>query len=662
MNVSDAVGNTGDITDTATLDTVSPVTTLDALTTRDTTPQLTGTVDDPDAVVTVTVDGTDYTATNNGDGTWTLADDTFPEQTVDGIFGVTVNAIDPAGNPATEVSGNIEVDPGSVPNITLAPLVTNDTTPALTGTVDIATATVVVTVNGIDYTATNNGDGTWILADDTLPVLSEGDVTVTVTATEPGGLQGTDTGVITIDTTAPTNGDGQNSILIADGGDGSLSSTEASNVMLTGTVESGATVNSIVLTDVNGNSVTVDSADISVDGSGNVSVSGQDISGLDNGIITATMNVSDTAGNVGNIIDTSVLDVQVAPVVSLGGSDALLGLVGADALNAVNLGESQAFAAFDENNDITQVRISTSGLSVNLATVTYGFSQEMADAFGLSVTTTSQGLLGGVAGITVVSNDGSTIDNLVLNEFLATVYFISDGVSLAVAPTFEMEAIDSQGNVTSDSSNELLGADVLNVDGPPDNINEGTNNADTLDFSAETESLRIYGYGGDDVITGGSNGDLLRGGDGNDTMNGGAGSDLIIAGNGQDVVDAGADDDTILLVGDESVSIDGGEGNDTLLLVPELNLDFTSGNLGITNIEAIDFGTDTTTENTLTLTEQAVTDLTDEDNELIIEGNATDTVTITGATLNESIVIADYSVYSLGSTLVIIDDDINVNV
>ncbi|MFC7050150.1 beta strand repeat-containing protein [Emcibacter nanhaiensis] len=45
--------------------------------TGDQSPALHGLVDDPDAVVTVTVDGTPYIATNNGDGTWTLADDTI---------------------------------------------------------------------------------------------------------------------------------------------------------------------------------------------------------------------------------------------------------------------------------------------------------------------------------------------------------------------------------------------------------------------------------------------------------------------------------------------------------------------------------------------------------------------------------------------------------
>ncbi|WP_228272999.1 Ig-like domain-containing protein, partial [Acinetobacter sp. TUM15371] len=76
----------------------------------------------------------------------------------------------------------------------------------LTGTVNDPTAKVVVTVDGVNYPATNNGDGTWTLADNTLPVWTDGPHTVTVTATDPAGNVGTGNAVVTVDTTAPTVG------------------------------------------------------------------------------------------------------------------------------------------------------------------------------------------------------------------------------------------------------------------------------------------------------------------------------------------------------------------------------------------------------------------------------------------------------------------------
>ncbi|WP_242101068.1 Ig-like domain-containing protein, partial [Acinetobacter baumannii] len=88
----------------------------------------------------------------------------------------------------------------SLPVVSLDDLTTNDTTPALTGAIDDPTATVVVNVDGIDYPATNNGDGTWTLADNTLPALIDGPHTVAVTATDPAGNTATDTATLTIDT------------------------------------------------------------------------------------------------------------------------------------------------------------------------------------------------------------------------------------------------------------------------------------------------------------------------------------------------------------------------------------------------------------------------------------------------------------------------------
>ncbi|ONN48158.1 Ig-like domain-containing protein, partial [Acinetobacter genomosp. 33YU] len=42
--------------------------------------------------------------------------------------------------------------------------------------------------------------GTWTLADNTLPALTDGPHTITVTATDPAGNVGTDSAVLTIDT------------------------------------------------------------------------------------------------------------------------------------------------------------------------------------------------------------------------------------------------------------------------------------------------------------------------------------------------------------------------------------------------------------------------------------------------------------------------------
>ncbi|MEO9393399.1 Ig-like domain-containing protein, partial [Acinetobacter baumannii] len=178
---TDPAGNTSlPGTGTVSADITAPVVALDDVLTNDSTPALTGTVNDPTATVVVNVDGVDYPAVNNGDGTWTLADNTLPALT-DGPHTITVTATDAAGNVGNDTAV-VTVDT-TAPVVTFADVSTNDTTPALTGTIDDPTATVVVTVDGVDYPAVNNGDGTWTLADNTLPVLADGPHTVSVTAT-----------------------------------------------------------------------------------------------------------------------------------------------------------------------------------------------------------------------------------------------------------------------------------------------------------------------------------------------------------------------------------------------------------------------------------------------------------------------------------------------
>lgn len=189
------------------MDLTPPVVTVDTLLTNDTTPALTGTVDDPDAMLLVTQLGGSqvYIATNNGDGSWVLPDDiySFPGE---GTFDVLVVGIDQAGNVDKDGTvDEIEIDT-TAPVVTVDTLLTNDQTPALTGTVNDLSAVIEVVVNGKSYTAINNLDTTWTLADDTIdPPLVEGVYDVAVTATDPAGNQGTDTTIdeLEVDITDP---------------------------------------------------------------------------------------------------------------------------------------------------------------------------------------------------------------------------------------------------------------------------------------------------------------------------------------------------------------------------------------------------------------------------------------------------------------------------
>jgi len=82
--------------------------------------------------------------------------------------------------------------------IGISSILTNDTTPFISGTTNDPTADILITIGGNNYTADNHGDGTWSLTVDT--PLNEGNNTIAVIATDPSGNTTEVTSTITIDT------------------------------------------------------------------------------------------------------------------------------------------------------------------------------------------------------------------------------------------------------------------------------------------------------------------------------------------------------------------------------------------------------------------------------------------------------------------------------
>jgi large repetitive protein len=192
-----------------TVDTVPPEVTVDTLATNDQTPELTGTVNDPNAHVRVVLVGPNdvgYDAVNNGDGTWTLPDNALSPALADGTYDVTVMATDSVDNSVIgDFEGALRIDT-TAPVIGVNGLTTTDTSPALTGTVDDPLATLLVSVNGKEYLAANNGDGTWTLADNTIrPALGYKTYEVRATATDVAGNTASATNRVTIGYLSPWN-------------------------------------------------------------------------------------------------------------------------------------------------------------------------------------------------------------------------------------------------------------------------------------------------------------------------------------------------------------------------------------------------------------------------------------------------------------------------
>jgi Ca2+-binding RTX toxin-like protein len=100
-----------------------------------------------------------------------------------------------------------------------------------------------------------------------------------------------------------------------------------------------------------------------------------------------------------------------------------------------------------------------------------------------------------------------------------------------------------------------LGTDVLVKNSFEGARLTGGASGNTLDATAFTAPVFLFGLGGNDVLRGGTKSDVLVGGDDQDMLVGNNGRDLLIGGLGLDLLEGGAHDD-ILIGGETSFDTD----------------------------------------------------------------------------------------------------------
>ncbi len=503
---TDTVGHVGtDATaNELVVDTTDPTTTVDALITNDATPELTGTLADAggsdltNATINVNVDGADYAATNNGDGTWTVADGAIAAL-AENTYEVVVTVTDEAGNTGTDGTNTELLVDLTDPTTTVNALATTDTTPELTGTLadgggsDVNNATINVNVDGADYAATNNANGTWTVADGAIAALTNGTYEVVVTVTDEAGNTGTDgtnnelvvdtiDPVVTVDRLVTTDTTPAIAGTIVDADDATALSIVINGVTYTSgaaevTINAGANTWAIadgVIAPALGLEAVYDVAVTATDSAGNV---GTDLTTDD--LIVDTVNPTDlntdalitntaTPTITGTITDT---DIEAVVTVTIAGNPAGVATNNGDGTWSFTVpgGDALAEATYDVSVSATDGAGNVGGPTNTAFALLVDLTDPTTTVDALVTTDTTPELTG-----TLADGGGSDVNNATINvnvdgaDYAATnnadgTWTVADGAIAALAEgTYEVvvTVTDEGGNTGTDVTTDELVVDT----------------------------------------------------------------------------------------------------------------------------------------------------------------------------------------------------------
>ena len=323
--VSDTAGNTGSASHNLTVDSSTPVVTINTVAVDDIintaehgqTQIVSGSVTGAAAgdAVHVTINGKDYTTVVDAAGNWSVG---VPAADVaalaDGTTTISVTVTNAAGNSGS-ATHNVDVDTAA-PTITINTVTADDVINAAEKGADLvlsgatsnveAGQTVTVMFNGKSYTATVAANGEWTLtvpsAD--LASLSNGNARVNVSVSNDAGNSASASHDYSVDTSAPAI------TINTIAADDILNATEAqADLIISGTTT--APAGQTVTVNIGGVDYT---AQVQANGSWSVTVPASAVASVATGAVTAS--VSDTAGNTGSASHNLTVDAT-APVVTI---------------------------------------------------------------------------------------------------------------------------------------------------------------------------------------------------------------------------------------------------------------------------------------------------------------------------------------------------------
>lgn len=286
--------------------------------------QVSGTSNQPEGTaITVTLNGINYTATADASGNWSV---TVPAANVSALgeasYVVTASVTDTAGNSAS--TGHSVLVDSALPQVTINPVATDDVINAaevaagqtLSGKVSGAASgdTVTISIGGNTYTAMVQDDLSWSVnvPSTTLTAIGNGDLTVSASVTNGHGNTGTGEREIVIDANLP----GLRVDTVA--GDDIINSIEhAQNLIITGSSEGLAAGAALTVT-VNGKTY---AATVLADGTWTAAIPAADVSALNAGTVTVTVDGQSAAGNPVSIshdvkVDLAAVAISINPIAS----------------------------------------------------------------------------------------------------------------------------------------------------------------------------------------------------------------------------------------------------------------------------------------------------------------------------------------------------------
>jgi large repetitive protein len=674
------------------------------------------------ATVTITIQGVPgtFTATADSNGAWsfTAPAGTFPAGTYDRT--ITASTVDAAGNP-TQVTKTITIDTensvsfDSVTNHTqlrdgFVNMAESQGTITLTGKAEAGSTAVTVAWTGGAQVATVAADGSWTVS---FPAGSAGAVTrestFTVTSFDRAGNSASATLPVKIDLET-------NVTLMPQpvGSDNVLSGTErAAGLTLTGTAEPGAqvfvsfngTTKQPVTADANGSwsvnfaASELPSGEISSGAAGRtISVYSVDAAGNTSATVTHTLDVDTVVRNFGfpapdliGAANTGATDATTLNAAERAAGLPVQGTVEPGSVVTIQVGgwtqtipASQtangtwsytipsnvlpdgsnasatiAVTARDQYGNVSQTLSQTiaidtsvtnfSAANISLGSAGDGWLNAAEAAAGLPITgkaeagSTVRVTIGGVSHNIVADANGNWTANFTKAELPSGEV---NGVVVSVTAT------DPAGNV-SGPHNLTFNVDTIAPEHPW--VTQDFGNTNVINGIATEASSDLYTFhtlgtsGAASQISTTPEMAVTATVDGRQVA-----SDFVL-------FNAPVPDGSYLVV--RSMDVAGNESS-TLYIrntTAEVTVDLNRPGLQGFDIAAIDLGA---SDANLTITEAQINAITGPDKTLVIRGGTDDVVTMTGAqdtNLNQTIDGQTYSIFSLGGTRVLVDDDIQRN-